>query len=65
MCKLPNEDWLYENMALPLVGRALLSKALIQLSADGCGCVLSFSVVWPEITQPWGLQAQKSESEVA
>jgi len=28
---------LWENMALLLVGRALLSKALIQLCADGCG----------------------------
>ena len=51
-------------MALLLVGRALLSKALIQLCADGCGCALSFAVVEPKITQPWGLQALKSESEV-
>ena len=33
---------------LALVGRALLSKALIQLSADGWGCTPSL-VVWPEV----------------
>ena len=37
--------------------RALLSKALIQLSADGWGCVPSLLVVWPEVTQSWGLWA--------
>jgi len=40
-----------------LVGRALISKALIQLSTDGWGCTPSLVVVWPEATQPWGLQA--------
>ena len=37
-----------------LVGRALLSKALIQLSADDW--VPSLVVVCPEVTQPWGLR---------
>ena len=41
---------------LALMGRALLSKALIQLSADGWDCIPPI-VVWPEVTQPWGLQA--------
>ena len=36
-------------MSLALVGRALLSKALIQLYADGCGCVPSLGVVWPSL----------------
>ena len=40
-----------------LVGRALLSKALIQLSADRWGWVLSLVVSWSEVTQPWGLWA--------
>ena len=39
---------------LVLVDRALLSKALIQLSADGWGYTPSLVVVWPEVTQPWG-----------
>jgi len=34
------------------VGRALLSKALIQLSADGWGGTPSLVVFWPEVTQP-------------
>ena len=33
-----------------LVGRALPSKALIQLSADGWGCTPSLVVAWPEVT---------------
>ena len=50
-------DWQCEKLGLALMGRALLSKALIQLSADGWGCTPSLVVVWPEATQPWGLQA--------
>ena len=42
-----------EILSLALVGRALLSKALIQLSADMWGCTPSLVVVWPEATQPW------------
>ena len=40
-----------------MVDRALLSKALIQLSADGWGCTPLLVVVWPEVTQPRGLWA--------
>ena len=58
LCKLlDGRDWWWEKLGLALVGRALLSKALIQFSADGCGCIPSLLVVWPEATQPWGLQA--------
>ena len=53
---LDGMDWSCERLGLALVGRALLSKALIQLSADGWGCTPSLVVVWPEETQPWGLQ---------
>ena len=45
------------KLGLALVGRALLSKALIQLSADGWGWVPSLVDFWPEVTQRWGLQA--------
>ena len=35
MCKLPDgRDWQWEKLGLALVGRALLDKALIQLSAN-------------------------------
>ena len=37
--------------------QGLACKALIQLSADGWGCIPSLLVVWPEATQPWGLLA--------
>ena len=47
----------WEKLGLALVGRALLGKALIQLSADGWGCTASLVVVWPEASQPWGLRA--------
>ena len=54
MCKLPDgRDWLWEKRDLALVGRTLLCKALIQLSADGWGCTPSLVVVWPEVNQPW------------
>ena len=45
-----------EKLSLAQVGRALLSKTLIQLSANGWGCTPSLVVVWPEVTQPLGLQ---------
>ena len=36
LCKLPDgKDWQWEKLGFALVGRALLSKALIQLPADG------------------------------
>ena len=42
--KLPDgKDWLWENLGLALVGRAMLSNSLIQFSVDGWGCV------------PWGI----------
>ena len=51
LCKLlDGKDW--KKLGLALVGRALLSKALIQLSAGGWDCTLSLVVVWPEVTQP-------------
>ena len=38
--KLPDgKDWLWENLGLALVGRAMLSNSLIQFSVDGWGCV--------------------------
>ena len=40
--KLPDgRDWLWGNLSLILMGRALLSKSLIQFSVDGWGCVPS------------------------
>ena len=35
----------------------MLSKTLIQLSADGWGCTPSLLVVLPEVTQSWSLGA--------
>ena len=56
LCKLPDgRDWWWENLGLALVGRTLLSKALIQVSADGRGCAPSLLVVWSEATQHLGL----------
>ena len=45
----------WEKLGLALLGRILLSKALIQLSADGWSCAPSLLVIWPEATQSWGL----------
>ena len=39
-----------------LCGQHLLSKAFIQLFADGRGSTPSLVVVWSEVTQPSGLQ---------
>ena len=48
MCKLPDgRGWLWEKLGLALVGRALVSKALTQLSADGWGRTPSLLVVRP------------------
>ena len=49
------EEW--KKLGLVLVGGVLLGKASIQLSADGCSCTPFLAVVWPELTQPWGLGA--------
>ena len=53
VCPLVNEacvsflmrGTMWGKLCLVLVGRALLSKALIQLSADGWGCTPSLVVV--------------------
>ena len=53
--KLPQgRDWHWEKLGLAPVGRALLSKALIQLSADGWSCVPSL-LVCSEATQSLSL----------
>jgi len=39
-------DWLWVKVGLALVGRAMLSKYLIQFSADGWGCVPSLPQDW-------------------
>ena len=52
---LDGRDWQWEKLGLALVGQVLLSKTLIQLSTDGWGCIPFLVVVWPEVTQPWGL----------
>ena len=46
-----------EFMILALVGKAMLSKSLIQLSANRRGCVPSLLVLWPKVAQSWSLQA--------
>ena len=49
LCRLPDgRDWPWEKLGLALVGKAVLSKSLIQLSADGWGYATSLLVVWPE-----------------
>ena len=62
LCKLlDGRDWQWEKLGPALMGRALLSKALIQLSDDGWSCTPSLVVVWPKVvTQPWGIQALSS-----
>ena len=47
-----------ENLGLTLVDRAFLSKALIQLPADGWDCAPSLLVVWPVVTKPLSLRAR-------
>ena len=50
MCKLlDGRDWLWRKLGLALVGRAMLSKTLIELSADGWGFA-PLLVIWPEAT---------------
>ena len=36
---LDGRDWWWRNLGLILIGRAMLSKYLIQFSVDGQGCV--------------------------
>ena len=39
LCKLPaGRDWLWGKLGLALVGRAMLSKSLVQFSVDGRSC---------------------------
>ena len=52
MCKLVDgRDWQGEKLFFALVGRALLSKTSVQLSADGGSRIPSLVVVWPKVTQ--------------
>ena len=54
MCNLPiGKDW--EKLGLLWWAEILLSKTLIQLSADGWGCTPSLIVVWPEAPSLSGL----------
>ena len=54
LCKLPDgRDWWWEKLSLVLVDKALFSKGLIQLSADGWNCTPSLVAFWPEVTQPY------------
>ena len=47
LCKLPNRrDWRWEKLGLALVGRALLSKALIQLYTDRWGSLPVSCLAW-------------------
>ena len=45
-------DWPGEKLGLALVDRALLSKALIQLFANGWSCTPFLVVVWPKQLSP-------------
>ena len=47
-------DWRWGKLGPALVGRAMFSKSLIQISADGWGCAPSC-----EVTQSWNAQASK------
>ena len=56
--RLPDgRDWPWGKVGLALVGRAMLCKTWIELSADGWGCAPSLSAVQPEAAQPLSLQA--------
>ena len=47
--KLPyGRDWLRGKLGLVLIGRAMLSKSLIQFSADGRSCVPSLLFMWSQ-----------------
>ena len=47
--RLPDgRNWLWGKLGFALVGRAMLSKSLMQLSADGWGFTASTLVVWPD-----------------
>ena len=58
LCKLPDgRHWLWGKLCLALWAWPVLSKTLIELSADGWGGTPSLSVVWPEATWTWSLQS--------
>ena len=45
--KLPDgRDWLRGKLGLVLMGRAMLSKSVIQFSVDGWDCVISLLFTW-------------------
>ena len=55
--KLPDGgmDWVGKTGSCSGGQGLALGKARIQLSADGWDCAPSLLVVWPEVTQLWGL----------
>ena len=56
LCRLSDgRYWWWGKLDLCLVVRVMLSKLLIQLSAEGWGCPPSLLVVLPEKSQPWSL----------
>ena len=67
--KLPDgRDWLRGKMGLVLMGRAVLSKSLIQFSVDGWNCapsmathssILAWRIPWTK--EPGGLQSTGSQ----
>ena len=47
LCKLPDgRNWLCRKLGLVLVGKAMLSKSLIQFSVDGWSCGPSLLFTW-------------------
>ena len=57
VCKLSNgRNWQCENFGLAFLDMAMLSKTLINLSADGWDCTSSLLVLWPGVTQSWGIR---------
>ena len=68
MWKLPDgRDWLWGKLGLALVGKAMLSKSLIQFSADEWGCVLSYFGLRPNSGRgndpaPQGLMPARHDS---
>ena len=66
LCRLPDwRDWPWEKLGLALVGKAVLSKSLIQLSADWWGYATSLLVVWPEWQPTPGFLSGESRGKEA
>ena len=68
--KLPGgRDWLRGKLGLVLMGRAMLSKSLIQFSVDGRGCVPSLLFTWNqimvEVMKIMGTSFKRSHSHTA